>query len=283
MNFYSDSAGVYALVNSLKIKIEQLTDYAKNKGIAVYEVIRVIDGLPLFVLEHFERFNHSIFNTGMCLSYDISQFKSQIRHLIAINHLKSGNIKIVLYRSEPDLKEYLMLFVIKHHYPEAKDYLHGVKVITYSIERQQPNVKLFNNLYKKITNSILVADKTVYEILLINERHFITEGSKSNVFFIVDNWVVTPPINYVLPGITRNKILELCDALQIPYAEREFHITELLTASAAFITGTSPKILPIHCVDENIIFQNPLHPLIKQIQKSYDEAIVNDLKLFSDK
>lgn len=283
MNFYTDGTGTFALINSQTIKLQQIPSYLKYNGIAVYEVIRVINGLPLFVSEHFERFSQSVSKAKLSLSFNISLFISQVTEIITLNQLKFGNIKIVYYRSEADLKEYLFLFVIKHNYPSANDYLHGVKVITYGIERQQPNVKLFNNLYKKITNSIFEIDKSVSEILLINDKCFITEGSKSNVFFIVDNWVITPPLHAVLPGITRRKIIELCKIHQIPSAEKEFHVTELPTAAAAFISGTSPKILPIRQVDDNIFFRNPSHKLILQLQELYDEAILTDLKLFTTK
>lgn len=280
MDFFSDAIGSYALINTQKCSIENIGDNIKHRCIAVYEVIRIINGLPLFALAHYERLIHSSLKAGIGLNVSYIQFIKQIKELLDLNSLKIGNIKIVNFKNSELGEHYFILFPIKFLYPSDYDYQNGIKVLTYEIERQQPNVKIFNNQYKKIISALLNADKSVYEVLLINEKHYITEGSKSNVFFIVDNTLVTPPVHMVLPGITRMKILELCRMHHLTYAEREFHITELPTAAAAFISGTSPKILPIHRVDDNIIFQNIHHPVVQQLQFLFDAAIKADLDRF---
>jgi len=79
-----------------------------------------------------------------------------------------------------------------------------------------------------------------------------------------------------LPGITRQKTVQLARTLNIQLNEREIGFDELQYFDAAFITGTSPKILPIRQID-GFSF-NPENQIVRQLMKSYDDMIEGYLK-----
>jgi branched-chain amino acid aminotransferase len=79
-----------------------------------------------------------------------------------------------------------------------------------------------------------------------------------------------------LLGITRQKTLKIAGDLNIPVIEREVNLNELQHFDAAFITGTSPKILPIRQID-GFTF-NPQNVIVRQLMKRYDDLIEGYLK-----
>ncbi len=84
----------------------------------------------------------------------------------------------------------------------------------------------------------------------MNREGRITEGSRSNVFFVKDGCFVTAPAEEVLPGITRQKVIELLAGSGYALKEHSLSAAELPQVQAAFLTGTSPKILPIRSIGD---------------------------------
>lgn len=116
----------------------------------------------------------------------------------------------------------------------------------------------------------------MYEVLLLNDRKQITEGSRSNVFFLdKDNCLITPPEQDILPGITRKYVLEICKQKELEVIHRPIHLEELSEMKACFISGTSPKILPVWQVDG---FQFKAdHPELKMIMDEFEGIIIQHL------
>jgi branched-subunit amino acid aminotransferase/4-amino-4-deoxychorismate lyase len=90
------------------------------------------------------------------------------------------------------------------------------------------------------------------ESLLLNERGLITEGSISNVFFVSHSGLVTPPVESgILPGITREVVMELADALGINVTEGEVRLEDLGQFDEAFLTNSVMEIMPLVEVRDN--------------------------------
>jgi D-alanine transaminase len=88
-------------------------------------------------------------------------------------------------------------------------------------------------------------DAGAYEAILIRNG-YLTEGAASNVFAVIDGKICTPPLGpYLLPGITRDLILELCDQHRLPYEVRQISELELKAALEIWLTSSSREILPV--------------------------------------
>ncbi|MBA7631675.1 Branched-chain-amino-acid aminotransferase [subsurface metagenome] len=84
------------------------------------------------------------------------------------------------------------------------------------------------------------------EALLLNERDFITEGSISNVFFVAHSGLITPSLESgILPGITREVVMELADTLKIQVTEREVRLGDLKQFDEAFLTNSVMELIPL--------------------------------------
>ncbi|MGG7174158.1 aminotransferase class IV [Clostridium neonatale] len=232
----------------------------------VYEVLRVIDGKPLFFEDHLERMKNSfdLINEGFLLKND--EIKEMIKDLINKEKKLCGNIKITYSIIEKKLD----VFFIKHSYPTDEMYDNGVKVILYFGERENPNAKIVNDNFRSRVNKE-IENNNAYEAILIDRNGFITEGSRSNIFMIKNNVILTSPTKSVLPGVTRKKVIELANQLNLKVEEQEYNYKKINELDGMFISGTSPKILPISSVSD--IKLNEKNSIILKLMKAYDDSI----------
>jgi branched-chain amino acid aminotransferase len=158
------------------------------------------------------------------------------------------------------------LFQIPHNYPTAQNYQEGINTITYESIRENPGVKYVNDTLRTLTNQ-LIQKHHVYEVLLVDHEGYITEGSRSNVFFIKDNTLYTSPIEYVLPGTSRKRVFDICREYQLPIVEQRIAKNSLHEFDVAFLTGTSPLILPINQIDT--IHYDVNLPFLRQLMDHY--------------
>jgi len=244
---------------------------------SVYEVIRIIDGIPLFVEKHLERFKKSAELAKLSFSLNLDEITANIAKLAHENQLPTGNVKLIYtFNSRtPDISSgELFIYFIPHNYPENIEYQTGVKLISLSAERSNPNAKIHNGVLRNQANE-LIDQKNVFEVLLTNHDGFVTEGSRSNVFFISKSKVVTPPLDLVLPGITRDLVINIIKNQHIDFEQQMIHLSQMENFDAAFITGTSPKVLPIAAIDHYCF--DPQQKVLQQIIKLYDQMILDYL------
>ena len=241
---------------------------------SVYEVIRVLDGVPLFLEEHLDRLNESFKLIGSDFYIEKKQLISDIDNLIKINDCYNKNIKIVV----ADVKEepQTLIYFIVSNYPTEEDYSNGVKAILFKAVRDNPNAKVIHTSFRDSIKDKL-NEQQAYEAILVNNSNEITEGSRSNIFLVKDNTVFTPPADDVLKGITRKRVIELCNNLNIPVIEKTISVDFLKECEGLFMTGTSPKVLPIASVDE-LNFNSNINPLILKIIDEYNSLISNYIK-----
>jgi branched-chain amino acid aminotransferase len=199
---------------------------------------------------------------------DYSFFSMKIDQLVTLNQKREGNVRFV-YVAEENNGTWSISF-IPHSYPSADDYFKGVKVGLLLAERDNPNAKVVQQSVRDRANQ-MIAEQSLYEVLLVDREGQITEGSRSNVFFVKDEVFYTAPASVVLVGITRQKVLECLQELNFRIVEDAVLASGIDQFGAAFLTGTSPKVLPVCSVDRQLF--NPDFQCVRQLIKAYDEMI----------
>ena len=216
---------------------------------SVYEVIRVFHGIPLFLEDHFNRLERSIKIQGLSFQMDFQEFKRNIAVLIRQNQRVEGNVKFV-YSVDDGNNRWAFSF-IPHSYPAPEDYQYGVPTDLLFAERQNPNAKVIQTGIRDEANQ-MISDRKLYEVLLVDGDGKITEGSRSNVFFVKSDVFYTAPPSMVLEGITRQKALDCLQQLDFQVIEEAVSKDEIGDFDAVFLTGTSPKVLPVRKVGEQM-------------------------------
>ncbi|MBY7006034.1 aminotransferase class IV, partial [Clostridium botulinum] len=168
----------------------------KVPGKVIYEVLRIIHGKPLFLENHLLRMENSfkLINIDQCL--DNLKIRNDIENLVRENEKLEGNIKLTYNVNEKVMR----IFFINHSYPNEEMYKNGVKTILYFGERENPNAKIVNLNFREKVN-IKIKENNAYEAILVDRNGYITEGSKSNIFMVKENVLLTSPIKTVLPGV----------------------------------------------------------------------------------
>lgn len=240
---------------------------SENTG-GVYEVLRVSQGVPLFLKEHLVRFFGSASLAGKAIRFSESEIAGFLSALIRENSISEGNILL-------SCKTNLKAFFIPHKYPDEKWYVAGIPCGILKGERQNPNAKVFQTQVRQRADK-LMAEKGFYEVLLVDNHNHVTEGSRSNIFFVSEGRLVTPPGKEVLLGITRQKTIQLAGEENILMDEKEIRLQDLPGFQAAFITGTSPKILPVSQIGEWKF--DPQNYVVQRLRKKYDDLIHRYIK-----
>jgi len=243
-------------------------------GTCFYEILRVIEGSCVFLEDHLDRLNESLRLSGLSFRPGFDRVSAIIQGLIRRNGLVSGNIRLIMRVMQPEPPE-LFSCCISFAYPVAAQYEQGVPTAIHFTSRSDPNVKKFSPLHQKDMLSFR-AERNIYEVLLADEHDCITEGSRTNVFFIRHNTLFTSPGNTVLKGITRDKVFAICKELNYNIIEKPISIDDLNSMEASFLTGTSPKILPVCRVDDRLFAVD--HPMMRTLMDSYDRLISAEIE-----
>lgn len=235
----------------------------------IYEVFRVQDGVAVFIEDHLDR----LWNTAALEKIDLPFTRNEILYdidkLIQANTDGDGNIKIfiTLPAHSPIIR---LLYFNPHQYPTAEQFQKGISVILFNAIRENPNAKVMDVVLRFATENAKAGEEA-YEVLLVDKQGNITEGSRSNVFFVRNNILITPPVHKVLEGVTRKQIILLCNKNRIPFVEQEVHQNSLKEMDAIFITGTSRRVLPVYRIND-FVFE-PGHPVIRKLQQMLEKGV----------
>ena len=121
------------------------------------------------------------------------------------------------------------------------------------------------------------------EALMLDMNGFVAEGPGANFFFEKDGVLYTPPLGNILPGITRQTVLEICRELELPVVEKYFRPEELFEADSAFFCGTAAEIGGIESIEGqklNKPWKESMGAIIQEayqcivLDKSYSYVIV---------
>lgn len=232
-----------------------------------YEVIRCMNRTLLFFEDHMDRLRNSLNGS---LEFNAEQIYEDTMQLLESLGMYDGNIKIVLTRN------ILLIYQNRHYYPSLEQYSKGVAVGLLAWERDDPNVKAVREDYKRVVGEKLSESGLFgpyFETLLHGRDGHITEGSRSNVFFVCGNEVFTAPDELILLGITRKYVLEAIRQAGGVLTTRMFSADDLHDGvDAVFITGTSIGVLPVSSM-ENITFLSAVNPLVKRIAQAYSAIV----------
>lgn len=240
----------------------------------IYEVVRVVAGKPLFLEDHLDR----MYNSGSLIGYDIGFTKGEVREFcrecINENCIENNNIKLLAVENDYGQKQFIVM-AIESFYPPKSFYMVGIRTALLDHQRDNPNAKVQHGDYKqRVKDAMEKSD--AFEVLLKNGEGFILEGSRSNMFYVIDDKMYTAPREDVLLGITRKHIIKLCQDIGYTVEERKLHVDELVKVNGMFISGTSIGVLPITYVDSYEL-DSVNNIAIKKLLEAYDAMIYKTL------
>jgi branched-chain amino acid aminotransferase len=240
-----------------------------NKGLSVYEVLRLIGNRLLFIEDHLQRLERSVRLAELEGWYTREELEGIMVRLPEENNIRDGNVKIV-YNYLNDKKNHVLVYFVSPKYPSQTDYRKGVEVITYPFTREDPNKKIWLPDFRAATDEI-IRQKKIWEVLIVNKSNHVTEASRANLFAIKNGVVYTPPVETVLAGVTRKHVIEICRDKNIPLSEKEIPENTLGDYDSFFLTSTSSDVLPVAQIDQ-LKFEVD-NPLLRSIMTEFKELL----------
>jgi len=252
-------------------------------GDAVYEALRVNNGRLFRVGDHYARMSGGMKAIGIPVPFTANQYETILTELAKRNGIRSGLVYMQVthgtaMRAHVPPKEIspnVFAFVQTGEVPAwPRKYPGGVAVTTAEDLRwQRCNVKttmlLANTLAKR-----QATEAGAFEAILVGQDGTVHEGAVSNIFAVIGGGLRTHPAdNHVLPGITRNVVLELGRKHGIPAVERAFSKAELLAAEEAFLTGTTADVCPVVRVDGKPVGDGRIGPVTAKLMRLLAETL----------
>lgn len=242
-------------------------------GDGIYEVIPVYGGKPFRLAEHLERLNNSLHGIRMTSPLYPAEWESLFNRLIEGEHDQSIYLQITRgappKRDHAFPKEPVPPTVFAMCTPIAPIPAEGVRAITVpDIRWQWCHIKAITLLANVLQRQQAV-DEGCAEAILIRDGYAI-EGAASNLFAVVDGVLLTPPKGQdILPGITRDLVVEIAHANGIALQERKIALNELKRASEVWVTSSTREVLPIIELDGRHVGDGEPGPLWTRMQALY--------------
>ena len=233
-------------------------------GDGIFETIRSYQGNPFKLEDHIDRLLYSLKQLKYSTYFDKTYIKSAVYELLSKNKLSQNNayIKIIVTRNgygqkfHYDLQIKPNIIIIAKNidsYPNEY-YKKGVKITSSDLKRSATGSDLnkfkllnyFENIY--VRNEAYFRQS--FEGIFLTEDRQILEGSMSNIFYVKNGTVFTPPLTQnILPGITRQVVINLCRENNLEVCEREINYSDITKADEIFLTNSVMEIMPVKEID----------------------------------
>lgn len=268
IQFYN---GEFLPREAIKFSID---DVGVLRGYGVFDFMRAIEGVPVFLENHLDRFENSAEVIGMELPFSREKIRSVIYELIKVNALPLGYIKLVMTGGvtpdgfapgKPNLA--ILNDVLENN--AQKYYDEGTSLMTYDYTRDFPTSKTTG--YVQAVKLLPQWKKDGHFDVLYHTAGRVTELSRSNIFFFKGDTLVTNE-NTILKGISRMKVLEVAGVM-FETEIRDFSLDELRAADEVFMTSTNRRVMPVIKLDEQPIGDGKVGGNCKKLLRAYDEFV----------
>jgi len=282
------------LVEFEKATVHVLT-HALHYGSGLFEGIRCYDtasgSAVLRLPEHLRRLENSCKVYRMEIPYGRDQLTQAVFDTILANEFEACYIRPIIFRGfgSPGINPLpLPVEVVVAVWPWSK-YLgedaqeKGVDVCISSWRRASPSVSpAMAKATANYMNSQLVKMEAIIngydEGIALDVHGAISEGSGQNIFLVQDGTLLTPPLSSsILPGITRDMVLQLARDLGIPARELTMPVGVLYTCDELFFSGTAVEITPIRSVDRITVGGGLPGPITRRLQEEFNGIVSGEL------
>ncbi len=265
-------------VTEAEAKISVL-DLGLIRGYGVFDYLRTYGGRPFHLQEHLERLFYSAKTVGIPIPYSRKEIETIVEELLHRGGYPESSLKIIVTGGvSPDQllpkgNSSFIAFVYPHKpYPQEL-HTQGIRTITIQHPRVYPCCKTLQYL-PAIVALKDTASSGALESLYLNPNQEILEAATSNFFACKEGVLITPPMDGILAGITREVILKICSS-HIPIEIRPIPYAEIPTLEEAFLTASNKEVMPVVQIDDLPIANGKPGKITEKIQKLFLEYTKN--------
>lgn len=247
----------------------------------IYEVCGILDAKITDFDGHIRRLERSLAEIDQPMPLTAQEIKTAMHELIKRNGFEEGMIYLQVTRGAADRdftydNEKLTQTVFMFHQEKKLANTPAVENGAYMIS--VPDIRWKRRDIKSVALLPQVLAKQAakqagaQEALMVMDDGTVSEGGSSTFFFLKGMKLVTRPLsNDILPGITRNTLIELIAQEGLELDERAFTLEEAYEADEAFITAASTMVSPVVKIDDRILSNGKPGPTAPKLHKLYIE------------
>jgi D-alanine transaminase len=254
-------------------------DRGFNFGDSVYEVVRAYGGRLFRLEEHFGRLADSL--AKMRMGAYLSPLKDVPARLLAENALQAAEALVYLQVTRgaaarrhafppPDTRATIL--GMAWAYSQDPEWSRpGMKVITVPDDRwARCDIKV-TALAPNVLAHQRAHEAGAHEAVFVRDGVAL-EGTHTNLFAVFEGEARTAPLtNYILPGVTRAAVLELCREHGIPCRETTIFAQDLAAAEELFLVGTTAEVSPVHALDGRVL--PAARPVTDKLARLFRETV----------
>jgi len=271
-------------------------DHGFLYGYGLFETMRAYQGHIFRLDQHLTRLRRSTQSLGLTHSIlnaveGRQSLEAACLATLEANKLKDARLRLTVSAGEGDMTPDLskcssptILIIARAFVPVPPEkYESGFKATLCSLRRnsQSPLSRLKSTCYmENILARMAARAAGCDEAILLNEQGYLAEGSTTNIFLMNNRELVTPSLESgVLPGITREVVLEIARASNIKTLERQVELKELIEAEEAFITNSILELMPLTWLEGKPICTGKPGQLTKELLAAYKKLVDEAVKL----
>jgi branched-chain amino acid aminotransferase len=261
-----------------------VASHGLNYGSGVFEGIRCYDtpkGPSVFrLIEHLVRFENSATLLYMDLPYSVEELRAAVHDVVAVNGIASCYLRPLAFFGYGELGvssvgnpvDVVVLSFPWGAYLGEDSQTLGITTKISSWERVGPNViphaAKATGIYLNSMLATMEARRGGYdEAIMLSHDGYIADGPGENIFVVKDGVIYTPPLSMsILPGITRDAIIQIAQDLGHRVEETHLIRTDLYLADELFMVGTATEVAPVRAVDDQEI---GVGPVTRELQQAY--------------
>jgi branched-chain amino acid aminotransferase len=264
-------------------------DHGFLYGDGVYETIRSYGNRIFMRDQHIARLFRSADAIGLTIPIPVQNWPDLLHESMVRNHVGNAQqdayLRITISRGVGDIgldpslcpSPTVVIMAKPLTAPAASAYEKGVALIVASTRRNLPSALSPQIKTTNFLNNILAKREAiaagVFDSIMLNWEHHLTECTVSNLFFVTGRRLRTPAVECgLLDGITRSIVIQLAAELRIPVEEGRFTPDQLNQADECFLTNTSLEIMPVTSVDHRPIGEGKPGPLTLELRQRFGVA-----------
>jgi branched-chain amino acid aminotransferase len=237
-------------------------DHAFLYGYGLYETMRAYHGKIFRLERHIQRLEKSAQTVGLVEKLAGTDLVAACRETLAANELEEARIRLTVSNGESEAAPWTdnlgapnVVITARHYTPfPVEKYEAGFNMGIASLTRCRhslvDSLKSVNHLTSVMARMEAVSHG-LDEALLLNDDGYIAEGGGCNVFFTASGALLTPPLDSgILPGVTREVIMELAAGTGIVVREVDIRPGALGRFDEAFVTNAMIEVMPLSTVRE---------------------------------
>ncbi|NWF77673.1 MAG: aminotransferase class IV [Chloroflexi bacterium] len=277
------------LVPRSKAKLSPF-DHGFLYGYGLFETMRAYNGHIFRLDRHLARLRHSAQSLGLANKLAVFDLEAACLETLKANKLKDARLRLTVSAGEGDMapdsstcSNPTVLVTARNLVPlPPEKYESGFKAALSPLRHnsQSPLSRLKSTCYmENILARMAARAAGCDEAILLNEQGYLAEGSTTNIFLVSKGELITPSLKSgVLPGITRETVLEIARSLNIKTQERQVELKELDEAEEAFVTNSILELMPLTWFENKPIGTGKPGQLTRELLTAYRKLVEEALQ-----